>query len=217
MASCYGMVAVQTAPEMTKKEIEECLQTAALMLDDEFGGFLSQEGDNAFDQPRMLWEELGDLVAVRPSGSRWMTVCEPISENGFDGETGIDIAQIYSVAFDAPCISFSICDSEYLFVSFSDPQRDICSWYITANEETLAQTDASELLNNEFPPELLQLLPESMIFLGHRIWKQRYEFEEERLEALAELLHIAVIGLREDFSEKDWPHHDIWQFDFQNF
>lgn len=190
MGCYFGNVAVLLPEDITKQEIKERLALAGKLLDDEFMALPA-------------WEEEGllapdQVVGVLPRHSQWLTCCDPVSDEGFDGEVAQDLAEIYSRAFGTPAIAFGLEDSQMLVMGCSIPHRHFSQWYARGKPKVLAEYGVGRGVG-PFPKELGMLLPTQYIFTFHRIWNEEgYPDEEGRLHDIAQLFRFCVLGNLED-------------------
>lgn len=190
MSSYFGNVAVLLPEDMTRHEIKERLLLVGQMLDNEFMEL------PAWEEETLLAPD--QVVGVLPRHSQWLTCCDPVSDEGFDGEVAVELAEIYSRAFGTPALSFALEDSRVLVLGCSIPHRRFSQWYARGKALQLAEygigRDACQ-----FPKEAGMLLPTQYIFTFHRVWNEEgYPDEEERLHDIAQLFRFCVLGNMED-------------------
>lgn len=98
-----------------------------------------------------------------------------------------------SQQFHTPVFSFSIYDSDALFISYCDDKKGIMYDYIKPNFQGFEEYD-SDLYQNDFPQFLLNLCDITKHERLLDIWNEPNEvFADDRMEKIAELFDMKVI------------------------
>jgi len=115
-------------------------------------------------------------------------------------------AQVISEAFQAPVITFSIFDSDILFVSYTDSINGISLDYASPNSEGYEEYD-QDLYSRDFPQFLLEYSDASVHQKLLDIWRSYdYIFADEKMKDICRIMNMYVLY---DAYEHDLPEEFI--------
>lgn len=149
-------------------------------------------------QPEPIPKQKGPVLAYR-SDARWLPFYEEEFCEGYYA-TSLS-ADILAKDFGAPVLAFSIFDSDILFVSYSDPERDVCEDYAKPNFEGFEEYDMDRY-REEFPTFLCAYGDEATL---REVWEGEEVFADDRMAKLCEAIGAQVL-----YSSQELPRGFQW-------
>lgn len=123
----------------------------------------------------------------RRPGGRWLLAGDGLLQGGMDEETALEAARRYGEAFGAPALLGSVCDSDFTQWAYYLPGLRLSAVRLTGRAGGWVDPDSIQR-QSAFPEFLLPYLTEEGGDALRRLWTMELTFEEERLEALLDLL-----------------------------
>lgn len=169
----YKSLSALLSPEIVEQMRRETAETAA-HFETIFPGMI---------QP----QRKGAVIAYRLE-AQWLPLFETALCEGYTASS--KDAMRLSKLFQAPVLAFSLFDSDVLFVSYGDAEKEICYDYAKPNFEEFEEYDV-ERYSTGFPDFLTEFCSKTEL---KAIWNRADEvFADDRLEKLCRLMQIDLL------------------------
>ena len=185
--------------EMTSREMASLPPQAGQILK-KLGG-----GERALELLEMLGKTVQifgkDSIVAWREDARMFPVFDT---NSCEGHTAVIMDnEVLAQYFQAPVLSFSVMDSDVMFVVYRDREN---GEKVSCARPNYSGTDEeiydTNLYKVEFPEPLLKYCGEGEQQKLRDIWESEdYTFAEDRMEAICELLGLDIVYVREDIPE----------------